>query len=726
MKKNRTKKAPGEHTPVALASLDSALIAEDERLGTVALGDLVANHANWTRLLARLKSLSDPANPKTDPETTIRRCMVLFKSAINISESASISASDILWVKTLAITTIRNIASLARLRELLRTLTFFSDSLSTQTFRLAVLLEHQHRQLHKLAIERGLSQGTYHPYAVLDHFLPTRTGGNANLLGAYEELVEAVELALRYSHHSAPLTVRNGPLVPKVPFLDPDLQRTIIAAGIWRAIVDIHGAVKYAGWSTHELSSDHACYAPRDEAEYLRHRVGDVREQAILTQFSSEATDLTQVRAHHRALLAIRPMIKYPGPGETWNGKYPKELGTLIKGETEFSAAALAWIRFRHYEPFARAIRIDGGKVGWEPWFLARSAINVLATLFAFYLSPPGQERADDDWRRYVVIVRKRDLVEVARESGITKGEAEAAVDSMTFDQKRTSLELWDQPLLPISGERLILVPSLLSAASPTRLLENSIAQWAPGASASRGIPFEGDILRDVQSLGFGAAAKNVIIRDVDGKEIQYDVVWLWDGHLFLMETKCLQSVHEFSDHARAKASIEYGFTQLARRKQAAKTQWEQLRGAIPQLQLPQYCPSDSNITCIVLTNITSFTTWVTSDGFIVTDDICFRRYFGDPAINARRLGSGAEEESVVHLGDIRDSAPSPEKFVSYLHDPPQCRSVRTRLQAKMVENIASETHFPIWQMMVEYHPDLGEWYVSRKTPAAAEVQVSQ
>lgn len=706
MSKKRTPANVATSSPTEVQRLGLALEAEDDAAAATALRQISSNHANWRRILSHLDALPDPAGPRTDPPVLARRCRTLQRAAMN----AELEPADRLWIGSLALVTARSAGSFAHLRAFLRSLAFFSDSLSTQTYRLAVFIEHQSRQGMRLAQQHGELAGGYHPYAILDHYLPAPMGGKASILGAYEELVEAAELILRYSHYSCSADQRSAALVPRHPFFDPDLERLFKAAGVWRALLDVGCAVRFARWHTHAFPGDHACYSPTDHDEYVRHRVGDLREQAIMAQFWGESVDIDAGRSRHDALRAIAKELSYPEPGRVWDGRYPKKLAELVRSDRTLITRTEQWLSFRHYEPFARAIRLDGSECGWDVWLAARNAMEILAETFSLCVADPGGEDPADDWRRYILVVRKSDLVQFARETGLTKRQAEVAMSSMIFDQKRRSLELWDTPLLPLSPEKLVFIPSLWGASSSARALENAVSQWVPTAMTARGFPFERDFLADLEEIEGGAAKRGIEISDQDGKPVEYDLVWWWGEHLFLVETKCLHSVHSFPDFDSAKASIEYGIEQLRRRRNVLRSEWSHFRNAAVPIPLPVELPEDGNIIGILVTNLTCFTTLRTTDNLVVCDDVCFRRYFGDPSIAVYTRESTSEGRLVAQLGSIRSQPPSPTNFVEYLKAPPQWRSVRDRLTPEMVQSIASETEYPFWRLMLEYHPDLKQW----------------
>ena len=50
-------------------------------------------------------------------------------------------------------------------------------------------------------------------------------------------------------------------------------------------------------------------------------------------------------------------------------------------------------------------------------------------------------------------------------------------------------------------------------------------------------------------------------------KQLEFDVVALWEGYLLLLEAKCVKAVFSAADYHRAKSQIEKSLDQLILRK---------------------------------------------------------------------------------------------------------------------------------------------------------------
>jgi hypothetical protein len=75
----------------------------------------------------------------------------------------------------------------------------------------------------------------------------------------------------------------------------------------------------------------------------------------------------------------------------------------------------------------------------------------------------------------------------------------------------------------------------------------------------------------------------------------------------------------------------------------------------------------------IALTNVLCFSGW-SEAGRIVSDDVSFRRYFGNPDIAVHRQAPDGTRELLRTIGTVRDGAVSPEGFVEYLSNPGSLR----------------------------------------------------
>jgi hypothetical protein len=84
-------------------------------------------------------------------------------------------------------------------------------------------------------------------------------------------------------------------------------------------------------------------------------------------------------------------------------------------------------------------------------------------------------------------------------------------------------------------------------------------------------------------------------------------------------------------------------------------------------------------VICIALSNILQFSGTVVDD-IIISDDLCFGRFFEDPEVECRLVG----KREVIELGSVgrirSEDKPTPAELRLYLVDPPQYRFLRKSL----------------------------------------------
>lgn len=676
-------------------AIEALLLADVER----ELERLVTGHPqSWRASLARLRALPSPARPDSPQEIFRPRCRLLSKAAGSLLSTGRLCVEEHRWIDSLALETARAAATFGLLRQFLQRLSFFKASLPTMTYRLGVLVEHQARMGEKLALTRGTIGGDYHPWAPLDESLVSKTGGVSSILASYEGMVEAVELVLRYAWFTSPSDT-GAQFEVCSPFEDPDLEAALRAAGVWNAAAESLDAVKFGGWRTH-ADTNHACFSPPDQEEYLRWQVAQVRQQAVVSEFSLSLLADGQTD-RRETLTALAHSIELPPAGEVWNGKYDAVALKSAARKPYFQVQAENWVVFRHYEQYAGSVELPPKRLPWTTWLRAISAIHVLSQGLALAVDarypslPEGVEGA-------VVVATQESILSVLQDCGLEELEAASALAALSFSPKRRSFELWDQPLLPLGSGRVLIVPGLILSANPVRMLENAISEWGEKTPGKRGSGFEKRLAAHISSLGLGASCGNITFVDTAGSDLECDVIWWWDGVLFLIEAKCLKSVHSYAEFAGARADIDEAFDQLERRRAAVQDSWSSLRERAPELLLPDEPIALQSIVCLVVTNVLCFTGWATR-GAVVVDDIAFARYFGDASVDATTVTRDRGEVRVGSLGVVRAGPPSSRGFVDYVSSPPQVSSVREQLSIRVDQCPSSHEVFPVWRVSAAF-----------------------
>jgi hypothetical protein len=252
---------------------------------------------------------------------------------------------------------------------------------------------------------------------------------------------------------------------------------------------------------------------------------------------------------------------------------------------------------------------------------------------------------------------------------GISPKVVNAVVGALVFDPKRKNLEIWDQPLMPF-GPNVAISPALVSSGDPARAVENIARQWNSLLLPSRGHLFEKSIAEEFARHGVG--------RVVSGRKCQgteFDFVWIWDGHVFLIEAKCFTMVIDGGDAHHAREEMEKAFAQLDVRTAFVREHWGEFRQCMGADGINETC-DDQKLHGVVLLNDPCFTGY-RRDGYVVTDFVALKRYFGDPAVNAFAMSRSHGTVRGPTVGRVRDDdGVDPVSLVNYLRRPGQVEGI--------------------------------------------------
>ena len=84
---------------------------------------------------------------------------------------------------------------------------------------------------------------------------------------------------------------------------------------------------------------------------------------------------------------------------------------------------------------------------------------------------------------------------------------------------------------------------------------------------------------------------------------MNYDTIAWWQGHLLLIEAKCVKTEFSGADDFSTRTAVEESIDQLIRRRDSLSEFWEALRAAAPKLELPTDPPPSNEVICISVTN---------------------------------------------------------------------------------------------------------------------------
>jgi len=428
-------------------------------------------------------------------------------------------------------------------------------------------------------------------------------------------------------------------------------------------------------WATYK---SRPCCVPSDTKAYLRELGGAMRHDLVVHEkIYFKMTDPQRLQEYMKRVVLTAESISVPPAGQAWDGKIDVEALKELCQLSVLKITVEEYVQSRHYSPLLKRVKV--GTMGWEEWVAGKGALACIADAMAFAAT---QQVPDDDLAcmRQVVIASEKALVNILAEAvSLSEQQAYDVINVLKFDQRRKKLEIWDQPLIPCGGGLVFMAPALITTGSPARALENFISQWDHTGFSVRGPHFEMYLADQINAQSGVRAVKNVKLPYSATTQLQFDLIAWWDGYIILIEAKCEKAAFSPADYYRAQEQIEKSIDQLILRRRSLKGLWDALRNEASELGLPASYVGDDKILCISITNIMDFTGY-SRDGVVVTDDLCFLRFFGGRMLQKFIVGHQTFE--VEDMVAIRESeTPSPQELMAYLQDPPQMRRFLDRME---------------------------------------------
>jgi hypothetical protein len=493
----------------------------------------------------------------------------------------------------------------------------------------------------------------------LKHFnaetLQTADGNAVSVETIHESLVEALQIVIAQLKSTSLGTKQLMPL-----------------AAVWRILSALYDDVVFQGWRSVE-KDDFDFFHPDDFEEARRMRIGDLRR-------IDQLTTAALLQVHAADVEALNAVIASADANDASSLRRVMDADTVAHARESLVDAFL-------YGHLADELRVPG-EVPWRVVSEVTRMLRALAMVMR-HASTKGEPFA----AARPQAIERATLVRLAMDvAGLEEKDANAAIAALTFDPKHRELELWDTPLIRMSGDRVLLVPSIVEYGSTVRQLENMASQWRSDLFEKRGEELERLL------VAFFEHAAVPVQGSFKSFEVEFDVVVFWDGWLFLFEAKCTKSVADGRERYRARERAEEAVAQLQRRRAFVESQWEDFRHAAHRLPLPDEIPPPERIVCVAVLNIPHFSTWQV-DGAIVTDEMCVQRFFSDPDIEAL-----VDNQPVGIIGRIRENL-TPDSFVAYLRQPPQVTAIAGALQNDMFVIPAAEGIKPIGVWMAAYRP---------------------
>lgn len=581
---------------------------------------------------------------------------------------------------------------------------------SKVVYRVSAFLEDQFRiSEHEMAKETKL-KGYYDSEILLrDNIHTVMDDGSSSRLAGYETNCESLQLILSYAIHKYQDDFSGDVESCRTVYEDEDFSKLMALSVLWQKYEILWQRVIFQNWQPVmvDKANNINIYMPRDENEFLRSEIAEIRKQEMLYEIAggsylpiySDTLENEKKLAHS---------IKLPLENRVWDCDI--DISVLRQSITmPFDAVYAEYEIYRyHYDEIANDIRLGDSlhSISWNNYQKALRVLRMLAKAYSLAVDETLNDRKMGDEFSRVAIIEKNRLIEIFCDSlDFDIAQSESVLSATVFSPALKNVEIWDRPLVEIDNEKILFVPALVEMGSPARAMENFIAQWNPNLFAKRGRILENKLKEFLQEHHINAQGR-VIFSSIDNQRIECDLVAFWQGYLMLIEAKCTKDIFNAADAFRAKQHIEDAIDQLIYRKKEILSNWESFRSAADDLILPEQVISSERIKLIAVTNVLHFTSWVTNEVH-VTDEFCFKRFFGDADVKAITISNDEHQVAGV-IGRIRKHVtPTVEEFFSYLENPPQVQAIKKCLTLETIPfPIINDGDPKLGIVYSTYHPE--------------------
>jgi len=560
-------------------------------------------------------------------------------------------------------------SKLQRIKDKLKQIDFDQISISDQLFNLGRFIEFQHNEISKKIygqpkdkiIDLRTAINTTQPSSV-------STGG-FSLAGICEGLWQCADLIIRnalYKSRSKGFGNLNYSTESK------DISQVIILARVWLDLNYVFSQFVFNNWQLLKKSTDFI-FVPKMPAIFDITNISDQRWNLFFLNLPIFVIkDLNSCGDAEWRIKKLARKIDVPQIGQEWDCEIQSwELDKAVINTIKLQITDW-FLSKRFYGKIVDRLKVDtpDGTIVWDMWLKIWNALDIISKAYERAVQNKNQE----NYLSNVAIIRIANLAKtVSNAIKVDTNICLRYLKFMVFDQARKKINIFSQPLLPISADLHVLVPNLIHIGNPILAIEDFIYQFDLKELNLRGHFFE-NYIESIFKSQSDLKAKANVVSSID--QTEYDLIIVWQDFIFLCEVKCLKSVYEPGDEWNARKEILYSVEQLKKRKKDLSLHWNAIRKDYPILGLGTNPPIPEKIKCISVSNLMLYSGWQIDD-VIVTDDLIVKSFF-DPATIASFQARGDYICDIKYVDKIRGGKDkNPLGFWEYLLDPPQINSVR-------------------------------------------------
>lgn len=494
--------------------------------------------------------------------------------------------------------------------------------------------------------------------------IKSETGTDVNITDAYEIAGEALETILKYLYR------RYSELNPSFGTINPygvaSIKDINYLSNIHNAISMLWFLFRFRGWRSENNKSSIFLFPPSLQ-DYTKEEISLSRFNLYLVEHLTYAQSTGSLKIEKQIDFEANVL------SNEWYKDIPViQIRQAIDSLESFDIVLASSMREMY--------RLDIESLNFNDYSLNKIIIGVkyLRILANVYIEKCWSIVSDNssDYSKLCPLISLKDMAKSFSDAtNIDFETAKGILSLFVYDYKNKNLELWQQPFLPINKDIHLFIPSIISNLNLIKFFERHLTN-SKYSFSERGHIFEKEVKNNLIHLGIQTETKSIKFIASDGKEIEYDLLAIFEGHIILAELKCLKSPSEIKERYNSWLEIQKGIEQVKRQKEILFSDWNVIRN-LSSLALPEQAFDESKIIPIVITNIFTFTGTVV-DGIPICDLTCFLRYFQSGEITV--TGRDFKEKKVLKRIWKRNK-PDPVEFKDYVQDPPQVSNYLTELQ---------------------------------------------
>lgn len=349
------------------------------------------------------------------------------------------------------------------------------------------------------------------------------------------------------------------------------------------------------------------------------------------------------------------------------DSKYIKELMRfyegIIKSNLQFT--------FKFYGEGLLDVEITSG-ISFKLFFDTINYLYSVANIYMWKSYDNINVDKKDEYYKFAPIINVEKLIEKLSEIlELDKEVASKCIDLFIFKPKakknKIVLDIFSQPLVYVSDKQIVFSPSLILQMNVKRIVAKVLG------AISYNFPYKGYNMEDLinnlleKSKYLKVNKNNIKFQAYDGKEVEFDCLFVFENKLIVMEMKCRNAPYSPKEKNDKLDIVTDAVEQIKRRVKVIQHDWSKIKKR-SSIELMDNPPAENDIIKIACFNFFNFTGQVIDDIYI-TDYSAVTKYFNKPIDYAKILKNSSIETTPVNNIWNGDS-PTVLNFLKYLEMP--------------------------------------------------------